>query len=208
MGTTAAHPWPAYAWPSDADKVLAALRQGKGAVIYRQLPHRTPRNEARGAIRLALRQAMALWLDCPADSVALSTHAGAPLRIEHPSTATQVSISHEDGLSVAAIHPYRAIGVDVLATTDPSWADECLTLARDYMGPYVATRLARLPTARQATAFASAWTQWEAGLKSCGLGLSEWTSTLQDSVARCDIRWLELPEGYCGAVALRPGRAL
>lgn len=207
MGTTAAHPWSTYAWPGEVDQVLAALQQGQGAVIYRLLPHGTPRNEARSAIRLALRQALALWLVCPLGSLALSARVGAPLLIEHPNTTTQVSISHEDGLSVAAIHPYRAIGVDVLATGNPTWAAECPTLARDYMGPDVATRLERLPTAQQANAFAAAWTQWEAGLKGCGLGLSEWTSALQSSVDRCDIARLELPEGYCGAVALHPGIA-
>jgi 4'-phosphopantetheinyl transferase len=207
MGTTAAHPWPAHAWPIEADKVLAALRQGQCAVIYRILPRGTPRHEARGTIRLALREALALWLDCPADGVALSAHAGTPLRIEHPSTTAQVSISHEDGLSVAAIHPYRTIGVDVLAADSPPWTNECLTLARDYLAPQTTSQLAALPAAQSIAAFGTAWTQWEAGLKSCGLGLSEWTSVLQNSVDCCDIAWLELPKGYCGAVALHPGKA-
>ena len=100
-----------------------------------------------------------------------------------------------------------AIGVDVLATTNPSWADECVALAQDYLGPSVATRLAGLPIRQRATAFATAWTRWEAGLKSGGLGLSEWTLARQDSVDSCHIAWLELPAGYCGAVALRPGPA-
>lgn len=205
MGTEAVPLCPTYAWPDEADKVLATLQQGQGVVIYRLLPHGIPRNEARGAIRLALRQTLATWLGCPADTVTLSTEAGSALRVQHPKTTAHLSISHEDGLSVAAIHPHRAIGVDVLATSNPPWVQECQALARDYLGPEVAAQLATWPTGQHATHFATAWTRWEAGLKSCGQGLEEWTPALQSRLDHCDTAWLELPDGYCGAVALHPG---
>ena len=195
--------WPAFAWPGESDKVLTALQEGRGVVFYLALPQATPRSVARTAIRAALCQALASWVGCPANSVTLSDDVGVALRIAHPSTTARVSISHEDGLSVAAIHPHRAIGVDVLGTSNPPWADECLTLARDYLGPHRARQLAELPVAQRSTAFAAAWTRWEAGLKSGGLGISEWTAALQESVDRCHTTWLELPQGYCGAVALQ-----
>jgi 4'-phosphopantetheinyl transferase len=182
--------------------VLARLRQGQCAVLYLVLPPGTQRSVARSAIRLALRQTLALWLDCPADGVALSTKVGAALRIEYPPSTTQVSISHEDGLSLAALHPCSVVGVDVLAIQQAPSAHECLALARDYLGPRITAHMDALPASQQPAAFAQPWTQREAVLKSEGQGLTEWTSAHPHHPQPPPAIQRTLPTGYCGAVAV------
>lgn len=182
---------------------MAALQGGQGSVFYLVLPQGAERNVARGAIREALREALSLWLGCAVDDVVLSTEAGTAVRMEHPRRTVRLSISHEDGLSVAALHPHSAIGVDVLASSAPLSAEECLTLAHDYLGPHRAVQLAAVPAEQRAQSFAADWTRWEAGLKCEGLGLSEWNEALEHQLNRCDAVELALPQGYCGAIALQ-----
>jgi len=109
-----------------------------------------------------------------------------------------LSISHEDGLSLAAIHLHGAVGIDLMRVQDvPDWQ----AVARDYLGEAVAGALAQLPPEARALAFARAWTAREAGLKCEGLPLAEWTAL------PCAARWrrleLALPAGLCGSLVVK-----
>jgi phosphopantetheinyl transferase len=56
---------------------------------------------------------------------------------------------------------------------------------------------------QRAAAFAQEWTCFEAGLKCLGIALTEWTPLLEQSLASCCVRALELPENYRGAMATK-----
>src|SRR5471032_884382 len=136
------------------------------------------RARARQQIRLALRDALAGLLDIPADTIALSSTPGrAPHIIVAGSDAGGArdigcSISHESGLSLAAINLRGAVGVDLMRVRGiADWE----VVARDYLGAEVARTLAETAPGQRAAAFARAWTAREAGLKYLGLELREWT---------------------------------
>ncbi|KAF1011782.1 MAG: Dimodular nonribosomal peptide synthase [Pseudomonas fluorescens] len=107
-----------------------------------------------------------------------------------------LSISHEQGFSVAAVNLLGPVGVDVMAVQAVvDWP----SVAADYLGPQVVAQLWAAPDAQRETLFARAWCEREARLKCTGLGLLEWSA--QD-VAPCRLFELALPEGLVGALAL------
>ena len=197
-----------HVWPADAAQVLAELRSGTGVtVIGRALPPTASCTEARASIRKALKQTLAAFFGQPAAAVTLTSRPGqaiqvqVQMRMQAPGTAPVfVSISHMPGLSVAAISSSGAVGVDVMvvdAPLPPGWE----WVALDYLGPQAAAALHRTAPAERATAFAQAWVSGEARLKCLGLGLTEWTPSLAMRLTACDVHWLALPPGICGAVA-------
>lgn len=107
-----------------------------------------------------------------------------------------LSISHEQGFSVAAVNLLGPVGVDVMAVQAVA---EWPLVAADYLGPQVVAQLWAAPDAQRETLFARAWCEREARLKCTGLGLLEWSA--QD-VAPCRLFELALPEGLVGALAL------
>lgn len=154
------------------------------------------RSSARGAIRLALRAALAHELSVSIDLVDVVSSPGTAPRLAWPGGSAFCSISHEEGLSVAAIHLHGPVGIDLMAVRDlPDWRP----VARDYLGPETERRLAALAPADRPRAFAEAWTAREAALKCAGKALTEWsaetTTPSQEAVA------LVLPQGLAGAVA-------
>lgn len=188
-------------WPQEAAQVRAALQQGHTIVLCVTQPHGTDRPAARARVRAVLQAALGDWLGCPSPMVVLRSDAGMPVQLAYPACPVSLSISHETGLSLAAIAPHGTVGVDVLRTLSLPDASECLQLAHDYLGPDAAQRLAMQPPTECATAFAYAWTQWEARLKSAELGLREWTSELDHLLGRPSVHVLPLHPPYCGAVA-------
>ena len=94
----------------------------------------TLRDAARAQLRSALREVLSLQPGCAPESIALKSIPGQPLRIEQPSHGQNIglSISHEAGLSVAALRRSGPVGVDILRIApDFDWQ----TVARDYLGP-------------------------------------------------------------------------
>jgi 4'-phosphopantetheinyl transferase len=188
-------------WPQDRAFVQDALQGGQTVVLCITQPQDANRPAARENVRLALKAALGAWLGCPATAVVLHSSPGTALRIQHPPSPAALSISHEEGLSLAAIAPDGAVGVDLLATTALPNLAECLRLARDYLGPSTAQALTALPAAEVTTAFALAWTQWEARLKCAGLALTEWQEIDHTARESPNLQTLALPSGYVGAIA-------
>jgi 4'-phosphopantetheinyl transferase len=62
--------------------------------------------------------------------------------------------------------------------------------------------LAALPADARDAAFAQAWSEHEARLKSLGLQLEEWRAELAPLLAACTCLPLALPAGYAGYLAL------
>lgn len=164
------------------------------------------RTTARQLVRARLQSVLAAHLACPAAQVELLSSPGSGLRLAAPKHRIGLSISHESGLSLAAIHLAGQVGIDLLAVpATPAWQAEISTLAADYLGPDCARHLATLPPAQQVAAFARAWTAHEACLKLHGEGLREWNEEEMGTAgqkARCRIRPLALPAGYVGSVAI------
>ena len=195
--------WPVHPWPGPlprwGDDVLVISvangdvdvdgdvdDYGKGAA----------RTQARARIRAAVRAALSLSLGIAIERIALHSSPGsAPrLSIDGWPSVPGVSISHAGAISMAAINPMGAIGLDVVqvrATSD--WA----RVAHDYLGMAVAIGLAALAEPERARAFAQAWAEREACLKLHGEMLAEWTP-LPD----CRVLALALPAGLAGALAL------
>jgi 4'-phosphopantetheinyl transferase len=186
----AVYPWPGPLprWGGQVpDPVLViSVAQANGAT----------REQARARIRAAVREALAQALGIAIERIAVqSTPGSAPrLAIEGWPSTPGLSISHAGAISIAAINPNGAVGLDLMevqATSD--WA----RVAHDYLGMACACRLAASPELERPLAFAQAWAEREACLKLHGEPLAEWTP-LPD----CRVFPLDLPPGLAGALAL------
>ena len=153
-----------------------------------------PRLEARQRIRAAVRAAAAQWLKMDIESISLESTPGAPPRLLLAGRAAGLSLTHDEGISLAAIHLHGAVGIDVMRVQDiPDWAN----LARDYLGPQVAGELAACPDAQRPLRLAQAWTAREAALKCAGLPLMEW-----DGVAlNYKVQHIALQDGFVAMLA-------
>ncbi len=195
-------PVAAHAWPEDMPLALEALASAQGlAVIRIDWPGPTSRPTARAGIRAALCATVAAYLGQPVSTIALRSIPGQALVLDAPDLGMGLSISHEAGTSLAALHVHGAVGLDVLRVDQdalPDWAQ----VAHDYLGPAAHARLARRAPAHRAAAFAQEWSRLEACLKCLGVALTEWTPALAQELASCHVRALDLPAPWCGALAL------
>lgn len=175
-------------------------------VLAIDTPTGQDRTTARQLVRARLQSVLAAHLACPAAQVELLSSPGRGLRLAAPKHRIGLSVSHESGLSLVAIHLAGPVGIDLLAVPGvPAWQAEIPTLAADYLGPDCARHLATLPPAQQVAAFARAWTAHEACLKLHGEGLREWNNGEMGTAGqktRCQIRPLALSAGYVGNVAI------
>jgi 4'-phosphopantetheinyl transferase len=182
----AVHRWPG-PLPRWGDAVLLiAIGNAGGA----------SREQARARIRAAVREALAQAMEIAIERIAVASAPGsAPrLHIDGAPSAIGLSISHAGALSMAAINPAGAVGLDLMAVqATADWA----RVAHDYLGMAAACRLAAMAAADRPRAFAQAWTEREARLKLHGEALAEWTP-LPDS----RVEALALPAGLAGTVAL------
>ena len=153
-----------------------------------------PRWEARLRIRAAVRAAAAQWLKMDIESISLESTPGDPPRLLLAGRAAGLSLTHDEGISLAAIHLHGAVGIDVMRVQDVAdWAN----LARDYLGPQVAEKLAACPDAQRPLRLAQAWTAREAALKYSGLQLAEWNG----AAPTCRLQALPLSAPYVASLA-------
>jgi 4'-phosphopantetheinyl transferase len=187
------HPWPG-ALPVPGDGVIVIGIATAGSTI---------RDLARQQIRLALQQLLGQLLGLPPDGIALKSDAGQAPRIARGANAAArnvgLSISHEAGLSLAAVNLHGAVGVDLMRVQEVAdWE----MVARDYLGAAVADALAGTSPERRSQAFVRAWTAREAGLKCQGLPLTEWTPPPPCQPEPCRNFELALPQGLIGTLAI------
>ena len=189
------HRWPQCGTRPEPDQDLL--------VVAVDTPPTAIRDTARHLVRTALREILAALLHGPV--TLLSSPGQAPRVAGH--SAIHLSVSHEPGLSLLAIHRSGPLGIDLLRLPEsPPWQTEITGLAADYLGPAVAARLAGLPAAEQAVGFAEAWTHYEARLKCLGIGLTEWHPAIGEQRAVCQSFILKLPAGFVGALATLPAK--
>ena len=159
------------------------------------------RATARRTIRTALVAALAQATGLSSERIVMCGAPGeAPYALLDSARRVSLSISHDGGLSVAALRlDGGAVGIDVMQVTDvPDWE----AVARDYLGPACTAALARLPAPARAAAFARAWCEREARLKCRGLPLGEWRAEDASLALACPCLSLALPDGYVGSLAL------
>ena len=167
--------------------------QGDGVLVI-GIEAGMTRTEARLRIRLAVREAVAEWMNIAIDSVSVDSQPGHAPRLLVAGRAAWLSISHEDGISLAAMHLHGPVGIDVMRIVDiPDW----YALARDYLGPQLAGELAACPADRRALMLAQAWTAREAALKSAGLALTEWHGV----TPACRLQAVPMPAAYMATLA-------
>lgn len=205
-----------HAWPDEQDQLsslsLPSLAAGAAVVVLGIATPRTPvRRQARALCRSALQEMLAMLLACRPEAIQFDSQPGQALRLLTPEVATPVglSLSHEPGLSLAAIHAGGAVGVDVMRVEPrplPEWLPDWQQVAQDYLGRAAWQRIARQASWHQAEAFALEWTRVEACLKCHGRGLSEWRAESDATLARCDTWQLDLPQGWIGTVATLPSK--
>jgi 4'-phosphopantetheinyl transferase len=183
----AVHPWPGPLPGWDDGVVVISIATPAGAA----------REQARAAIRLAVREALAQLLGVDAARIAIESAPGSAPRVlvDGAQSAIGVSISHAGALSAAALRRDGRVGIDLMEVAPVSdWA----RVALDYLGMAESCRLASMAPPERTIAFAQAWTAREASLKLFGLQLSEWTPLPAD----CSLMALDLPPGLAGALAL------
>lgn len=165
-------------------------------------PETTLRDIARDRVRQALREALGILLGLPPEHVPLISQPGQAIGLAPPWTNIGLSISHEPGLTLAAIHLRGAVGVDLVHIGQkPAWLPDWQSVTRDYLGPHVAERIASQPPDHLAHAFANEWTRAEACLKCHGMPLQEWAPALERRLKGCQLFALDLPSGYMGTLA-------
>jgi 4'-phosphopantetheinyl transferase len=193
----AVQPWPGPLMPPQDGLI----------VISSAYPAGTSRPLARESIRRALRAALSNLCELGASDVVLDSVPGqAPRLTLHTSggaVRAGVSISHIDGLSLAAVNFNGAVGVDLMQVEQAQEFAGWDSVARDYLGPAVARALRASAPAERAIAFAQAWTAREASLKCAGLALSEWTAGSDRQSAACRHHGLALPPGLCATLAVQ-----
>jgi 4'-phosphopantetheinyl transferase len=157
------------------------------------------RVEARARVRLAVRQAAAQWLSMDVDTISVQSNPGQAPRLLLDDRTVDLSISHDEGLSLAAVHLHGKVGLDLMRVESiPDWEE----LARDYLGPQAAQALAACSAMERPLALAQAWTAREAALKYAGLQLVEWNGVIID----CRLQALEMPQHYVATLALTRGQ--
>jgi 4'-phosphopantetheinyl transferase len=187
------------AWP----QVLTVPVPANGLMVFQVATdgdHAHDRTSARAQVRLAVLQVLEVALALAPDQIVLTSTPGQPPRLVLAGyRAAGLSISHEAGLSLAAINLHGGVGVDLMRAPQQDEPADLIGVARDYLGPAAALALADVALHLRPIAFAKAWTAHEAGLKCGGLALAEWRPAPPSAPLR--IAELQLPAPYIGAVA-------
>ncbi|PKB24786.1 4'-phosphopantetheinyl transferase family protein [Janthinobacterium sp. 64] len=152
------------------------------------------RMEARARLRQAVCEAAAQWQNLDIEAISVESTPGSSPRLLLAGGVAGLSLSHDEGISLAAVHLHGAVGIDVMRVQDiPDW----FHLARDYLGPQVAEALSACPADQRPLALAQAWTAREAALKCAGLQLAEW----EGAAPACRSHALPLPAPYVATLA-------
>ncbi|MDO8180057.1 MAG: 4'-phosphopantetheinyl transferase superfamily protein [Undibacterium sp.] len=206
---------PVYGWPENRELALQELTKNRLVVFsiatqivsYEAISHDADRRQIRKQIRVALTDLLCAALDCLPEHINLTHEPGKPpgnnLSISLPDSLPghqiSISISYEQGLSVAAICLDGSIGIDLVRIdTQIEWH----AVAELYLGKQMSAEIAKAPLLQQASYFALRWASLEAKLKYHQLALTEWSPELELALSGCAIRELDLPQGYAGALAL------
>ena len=187
-----------FEWPNDASTLC--LENGL-LVITVRTSLTAQRTDARKHIRAVIQEVLAILLNCPVSEIKLLSQAGQAIKLAHADHNIGLSISHELGLSLAAINMHGHIGIDLIAIDSIPENAELLILATEYLGEKVAEYISNQPAEAQKSAFARAWTIFESSMKLKGEALVEWSAARDAQLKNISSIRLNLAEGYIGALA-------
>lgn len=186
-----------------------ALAAGQ-PLVWRCPTGREPgRAGLRRQVRQLLSELLSHYLEQPADRLGLVFEAGQQPRLaaRWQGLSLSLSLSYCDELALVGLCPGASIGIDLAAVTPlPDWEG----VARLYLGPQAAAKLAGLGADARARQFAQDWAGMEAASKCLGLALEEWTPARQQRLQACQlsvshVRWPDAPDGAEFAWALAQG---
>lgn len=167
-----------------------AMLQAHGPQLWTlqvSAPQTTLREGARDLVREALQAHLPTLLS--STQVKLLSEPGQAPRLAAPHEGVGISIAHESGLSLVAVHLNGPVGVDLMRVLD---MPDALVVAHAYLGPEVAEALEALPPHEQVQAFAQAWTAHEARLKCLGMPLEEWHEGLDAHLSGCELQPIDV----------------
>lgn len=191
-------------WPGPVSICATERRSDANPIVFGiATPDILIRDTARELARKALREVLGVLLGRPPETVLLVSRPGHPIRLDIPGLHAGLSVSHEPGLTIAAIHLGGAVGIDLMRVEQgPDWLSDWEPVARDYLGQQASDRIARQPPAERLRAFGCEWTRFEASLKCLAMPLQEWSPALEHELMCCRLFDLDLPDGFIGSVAV------
>ena len=164
------------------------------------MPNTSTREDARLRVRRALTERLRELLGDCGNEATLRSMPGQAVYLAAPLAHIGLSISHERGLSVAAINLEGPVGIDLMCLRAP--LPDMEALAMDYLGPAVCDAIQQHPAVARSEVFARAWTAHEACLKCLRLPLVEWSPELAKSLATCRWMAIETAPGVVASVAV------
>lgn len=150
------------------------LAAGRPQIWLCQSDNRPVREVARAHLRALL----GAYLGMRPDRVPLHLAPGQAPRVDTPwqGLSLSISLSYAGGVALIGLCPGARIGVDLVEIVPiPDWD----RVARLYLGPDAALRLAKMNRADSEKNFVLAWAEMEARSKCLGQGLQEWSPVRQ-----------------------------
>lgn len=199
---------PAFAvfdWEAQCLSALDCFSQQSNVVINLSFPQNLQREAARQQLHLAITELLMQAFSCTAEQIRLIRVAGSRLQCFIATQEIFISVSHEPGLSLAAISQKQLPGIDLMAIKPiDGWQD----VAGIYFNPQQIAALQQAQDCDRASLFAQYWTMMEARFKCADIAITEYDEHVQQQMASAlkDSRSyaLTLPAGYIGTLILRP----
>ena len=197
--------FPVYDWETQRWSALDYFRQQSNVVIGLSFPPNLQRETARQQLHLAITELLMQAFSSAAEQIRLIRVAGSKLQCVVAAQEVFISVSHESGLSLAAISQKQQPGIDLMAVKAmDDWQD----IAGIYFSPQQIAALQQVQDGERATLFAQYWTMMEARFKCAGIAITEYDDHVQQQMASvlkdAQIYALALPVGYIGTLILRP----
>lgn len=199
---------PAFAvfdWEAQCLSALDYFSQQSNVVICLSFPQNLQREAVRQQLHLAITELLMQAFSCAVEQIRLIRIAGSRLQCFIATQEIFISVSHEPGLSLAAISQKQLPGIDLMAVKAmDDWQD----VAGIYFPPQKIAALQQAQDDERATLFAQYWTMMEARFKCAGIAMTEYDEHVQQQMASvlknsCSYA-LTLPAGYIGTLILRP----
>jgi 4'-phosphopantetheinyl transferase len=172
-----------------------------GEPVLMRVPTAPPRQIARRELRKVLREILAGWSGVLPEQLPLQeTPRGPVWPGQLGGHSLDISLSYAEDAGWIGLLRAGQIGVDAMPVqTIP----EALAVARNYLGHAAAAAIQR--STDPATAFATAWTEFEARLKCLKRELNEWPATQAFVTAGCASQSVMLPDRVMVTVVVRSG---
>ncbi|MBC3811017.1 4'-phosphopantetheinyl transferase superfamily protein [Undibacterium aquatile] len=199
---------PAFAvfdWEEQCLSALDYFSQQSNVVISLSFSQNLQREVARQQLHLAITELLMQAFSCTAEQIRLIRIAGSRLQCIIATQEIFISVSHEPGLSVAAISQKQLPGIDLMAIKP---IDDWQNVAGIYFSSQQIAALQQAQDDECAALFAQCWTMMEARFKCAGIAMTEYDEHVQQQMASvlkdCCSYALTLPAGYIGTLILRP----